>query len=64
MLWLKGCLRCGGDLRENTDEYGYYVRCLQCGYYLTDARVTMLLLSEKPLARPLRAQPEKIVAAA
>lgn len=32
MFWLKGCLRCKGDLYEDKDKYGRYVTCLQCGY--------------------------------
>jgi hypothetical protein len=33
MFWLKGCPRCKGDLYEDTDKYGRYVNCLQCGYH-------------------------------
>jgi hypothetical protein len=32
--WLKECPRCGGDLREESDVYGKYVGCMQCGYSL------------------------------
>ena len=32
MMLLKGCPRCHGDLHVNTDMYGAYVKCLQCGY--------------------------------
>jgi DNA-directed RNA polymerase subunit RPC12/RpoP len=32
--WLKGCSRCHGDLREESDIYGKYVACMQCGYIL------------------------------
>ena len=35
MFWLKSCPRCHGDLNENTDIYGNYISCLQCGHYLT-----------------------------
>ena len=37
MVWFKCCPRCTtGDLSEERDQYGKYVICLQCGYYLTD----------------------------
>jgi predicted nucleic acid-binding Zn-ribbon protein len=29
---LKGCIRCGGDLFVDRDEYGWYEGCLRCGY--------------------------------
>lgn len=32
--WLKTCPRCHGDLREESDIYGKYVACVQCGYIL------------------------------
>jgi hypothetical protein len=32
--WLKTCPRCHGDLREESDVYGKYVACVQCGYIL------------------------------
>jgi DNA-directed RNA polymerase subunit RPC12/RpoP len=32
--WLKVCPRCYGDLREESDIYGKYVACMQCGYIL------------------------------
>ena len=32
MLKLKGCPRCGGDLRADRDLYGSYEQCIQCGY--------------------------------
>ena len=37
MFWLKGCPRCRGDLYENSDIYGRYIDCFQCGHYLTTA---------------------------
>ena len=30
-VWLKGCVRCRGDLSLERDQYGAYVACLQCG---------------------------------
>ncbi len=32
--WLKTCPRCHGDLREESDVYGKYVACVQCGHIL------------------------------
>ena len=37
MTWPHGCPRCNGDPTEQTDEYGRYVVCIQCGYELTAA---------------------------
>jgi len=35
MYWLKNYPRCSGDLFENSDDYGSYIDCFQCGHYLT-----------------------------
>ncbi len=32
MLVLKGCPRCRGDVTYNSDYYGVYKQCIQCGY--------------------------------
>lgn len=34
MMWLKACPRCHGDLLRQSDIYGPYVGCLQCGHIL------------------------------
>lgn len=34
MIWLKGCPRCGGDLVQESDTYGPYASCIQCGAQL------------------------------
>lgn len=31
-LYLKSCLRCGGDMTTEKDYYGAYKTCLQCGH--------------------------------
>ena len=31
MMWLKSCPRCRGDLILDSDYYGHYVSCIQCG---------------------------------
>jgi DNA-directed RNA polymerase subunit M/transcription elongation factor TFIIS len=33
-MWPKACPRCGGDLFLDSDYYGNYVSCIQCGYAL------------------------------
>ncbi len=37
MFWLKQCPQCGGDLLDESDVYGSYISCLQCGRTLTAA---------------------------
>ena len=32
MLELKGCPRCRGDVYYDSDYYGVYKQCIQCGY--------------------------------
>jgi hypothetical protein len=36
-FWLKGCIRCGGDLVSASDMQGTYVQCMQCGFYPSDS---------------------------
>ena len=31
MYFLKQCPRCNGDLATDSDQYGEFVSCLQCG---------------------------------
>jgi transcription elongation factor Elf1 len=31
VMWLKSCPRCRGDLVLDSDFYGGYVSCIQCG---------------------------------
>jgi hypothetical protein len=31
MIWLKACPRCRGDLTLQSDMYGSYLACIQCG---------------------------------
>ncbi|MBI4014725.1 MAG: hypothetical protein HY365_02100 [Candidatus Aenigmarchaeota archaeon] len=53
-FWLKGCPRDNGDLYFDRDMYGPFVSCLQCGYYLTDNQMRVLMslgtLREQPHA--------------
>lgn len=32
MVFLKGCTKCGGDVILDSDMYGKYIKCLQCGF--------------------------------
>ena len=41
--WFKECPRCRGDLREESDIYGRYISCMQCGYILSQAEEVRLL---------------------
>ena len=55
MYWLKGCPRCRGDLHEESDLYGAYVSCIQCGYVLSSREEEALRLTgvlEPQSARP------------
>ena len=58
MFKLKGCPRCGGDLREERDKYGAYDICLQCGFHQSDSA------DLSPPVLPLvsrRGRPRKVV---
>ena len=30
--WLKQCPRCHGDFKEESDRFGEYLSCVQCGH--------------------------------
>ena len=32
MFWFKRCPRCSGDLYEESDKYGNFITCMQCGF--------------------------------
>lgn len=57
--WLKECPRCHGDLREESDIYGKYIECVQCGYILNQLEETRLLAGESLVAA---APAEKVAA--
>jgi hypothetical protein len=48
MLWLKGCSRCAGDLQEESDKFGLYIVCIQCGYYLSDLEARLVRSGARP----------------
>ena len=47
MVWAKQCSRCSGDLYMDSDMYGTYIGCLQCGYILSDVEQFTLLNSRE-----------------
>lgn len=51
--WLKGCPRCGGDLTEESDMYGRYISCVQCGYILKQTEEMHLLGQDTGQATPM-----------
>jgi hypothetical protein len=58
MLWLKACTRCHGDLEPQSDLYGSYLCCIQCGAEFSEAEIGRGTSSERnvrassPKARP------------
>lgn len=57
--WLRECPRCHGDLREELDQFGPYISCVQCGYILKAEEELLILSSRRPL--PARS-PKELVA--
>jgi hypothetical protein len=58
---LKGCPKCRGALREESDRYGTYALCIHCGYlenYLVEPSASALPRLEQmeqivsPISRP------------
>ena len=37
MFYFKACPKCHGDLFSDTDVYGAYINCAQCGHHLSAA---------------------------
>jgi len=40
MVFFKTCPKCHGDMTSNTDRFGMYIGCLQCGFFkeLTESK--------------------------
>ena len=36
MVWLKSCPKCRGDQIHQSDIYGPYIKCLQCGHIIEE----------------------------
>ena len=58
MFWFKSCPKCHGDLYRDSDVYGTFVSCLQCGYYLTQVEEAQAGLSPGTLGRRMMAPAE------
>jgi hypothetical protein len=39
MLYLKACPRCMGDVKYESDIYGKFLECLQCGFLISSHKV-------------------------
>ncbi len=50
MFWLRACRKCHGDLYRNTDVFGTYIACLQCGSYPTETEQAWLGLNASELS--------------
>ncbi len=64
MFWLKSCPRCHGDLHDESDIYGSYIDCFQCGHYLSVVEEA-ILRSESPHGSTFpfsQGQPVKVLA--
>ena len=42
MIWLKACPKCKNDLYEESDHFGRFVSCAQCGMSMDDAKSSVL----------------------
>lgn len=54
MIWLKACPRCRGDLFLDSDAYGRFVSCIQCGNILEKAQEETLFRLTARLPRTKR----------
>ena len=42
MIWFKSCIKCDGDLAQNMDMDGWYVKCIQCGRHLNEVEQSLI----------------------
>ncbi len=55
MVWLQACPRCRGDLILESDLFGEFVSCLQCGTILNEQQegsLRRLVISTPPHISP------------
>ena len=48
MFYLKACPKCRGDMYQETDLYGTFVECLQCGL-MKDVRLAEAFFDSRPV---------------
>lgn len=56
-IQLKACERCGGDLSLESDRYGAYRECIQCGATLSEPDLispVTRLTGKRPAVKPAR----------
>ena len=60
MFWFKQCPRCRGDLVTESDRFGDFVTCMQCGLCrdVTNAETKPSQISLEPVPAPTVPQPE------
>jgi DNA-directed RNA polymerase subunit RPC12/RpoP len=51
MMYLRSCPRCGGDLQEESDKFGPYIACIQCGNHLTGREEVVVASSTAAMRR-------------
>ena len=51
MFWLKQCPKCAGDLYQESDIFGSYVACLQCGRHCIPSEGVHSAQVERPDGR-------------
>jgi hypothetical protein len=54
--WFKECPKCHGDLRQESNAFGKYITCMQCGYMLKATEEVLLKLNGT-LRRAAQEQP-------
>ena len=61
MFWFKQCPRCSGDLVVESDHYGTFVSCMQCGMCkdVVSAQVDPSKISLEPVPVPVVPQSEE-----
>lgn len=60
MFWNKACPKCKGSLVDDRDKFGYFIFCLQCGYYANEAQVGYLKgLASKTVKDPAISSPQE-----
>jgi hypothetical protein len=52
MLYLKSCPRCAGDINADSDTYGMFLKCLQCGFSKDLSPETAQKLFGSPASTP------------